>query len=325
MNREFTCSFANVIKEFISVKNAAGHPYVGATGVLHRFDRMIAEKFPDARTITQEICDAWITGNPGENPNSLPKRVTPVRQLAKYMNAIGIDAYIIPGSIGSKYIRYKAHIFTEQELRAFFSAIDGYRGSVHAPLLPYVIPVFFRLLFLCGMRCSEARLLTVDDVDLESGKITVRASKGWKARTLFMSQDLLETCRIYDEIISKLCPERTAFFPKPNGKHYDDGAPSRWFHKFWDILPESKTYVGNRPRVHDFRHSYATTRINEWVKEEKDLNALYPYISEYMGHSSYVSTDYYLQLIPAFYPEVRQKMNPVDESILPEVTDYEEE
>ena len=324
MNPEFTCGFATIIKEFIEVKIASGHPYDSSTAILRRFDRMVKERFPASSTITQEISDAWITMNPDESPNTLLRRITPVRQLAKYMNAAGIQAYIIPGHIPEKYIQYEAHIFTGRELKAFFSAIDGCGASKTNPLLPYVVTVYFRMVFFCGMRGSEARCLSVDDVNLETGRITIRASKGWKARTVFMSEDLLKTCCLYDGLMSKLCPGRTAFFPKPNGQFYSRRMPDQWFHKFWEPLPEAKCISGNPPRVHDLRHTYATTRINEWVKEGKDLNVLYPYISEYMGHSQYASTDYYLQLVPAFYPELNHRMRSVDESILPEVTDDEE-
>ena len=76
---------------------------------------------------------------------------------------------------------------------------------------------------------------------------------------------------------------------------------------------------GNPPRVHDFRHSYCVYRLNKWVSEHADLNALYPYLSEFMGHSNFADTDYYLTLAEPFYPEFESRMRPVNDSILPEV------
>ena len=32
------------------------------------------------------------------------------------------------------------------------------------------MPVLFRTIYACGLRCSEARLLRVEDVDVESGR-----------------------------------------------------------------------------------------------------------------------------------------------------------
>ncbi len=64
-----------------------------------------------------------------------------------------------------------------------------------SPARHLVIPVFFRVLYCCGLRSSEARLLKVEDVDLETGKLTIRQSKGNKDRNVMMSEDVLDLCR----------------------------------------------------------------------------------------------------------------------------------
>jgi hypothetical protein len=38
------------------------------------------------------------------------------------------------------------------------------------------------------------------------------------------------------------------------------------------------------------------------VQDGEDINALYPYLSQFMGHSCYADTDYYLSLVEDFYP-----------------------
>jgi integrase/recombinase XerD len=67
------------------------------------------------------------------------------------------------------------------------------------------------------------------------------------------------------------------------------------------------------------RHSFCVKRMNLWVKENRDLNALLPYLSMYMGHSSFAKTDYYLHLVPDFHPELIEKSAKVTDSVLPEV------
>lgn len=63
-----------------------------------------------------------------------------------------------------------------------------------------------------------------------------------------------------------------------------------------------------RPRLYDLRHTFATHRLYQWVKEGKDINACLAYLSEYMGHSNLESTAYYIHLLPTLYtdlPELR--------------------
>ena len=38
-------------------------------------------------------------------------------------------------------------------------------------------------------------------------------------------------------------------------------------------------------RFHDLRHTFATHRLYHWMRDGKDLNAMLPYLSAYMGHA----------------------------------------
>ncbi len=91
----FISGIAESIDSFIRQKRAVGYPYNSSARILSNFDAMIAEKFPDANCITKAICDTWLSLKPGEHPNGLLRRITPVRQLAKYMNGIGIPSYVL--------------------------------------------------------------------------------------------------------------------------------------------------------------------------------------------------------------------------------------
>ena len=48
-----------------------------------------------------------------------------------------------------------------------------------------------------------------------------------------------------------------------------------------------------------------------------------PYLSRYMGHSSITSTDYYLHLVPEFFPTFSETVS-ATEAVLPEV-DHDKE
>jgi integrase len=320
----FSSLMGGCINDFVNQKRASGYPYQSSARILHHFDLMIAEKFPNERNVTKEVCTAWLRLKPDEHPNGLLRRITPVRQLSKYMIGLGYDAYIIPGHFPDRQVKYEAHVYTVAELKAFFCAIDLCPPSPFSTTRRYVIPVIFRLLFCCGLRSSEARMLKTEDIDLASGKITIRESKGWKARIVYMSDDLREVCEEYDSIIESIHPGRHMFFPNKDGAYFCKGTVDRWFHEFWDKLPEAVNIVGNPARVHDLRHGYAVHRLNQWVRDGQEVNALYPYLSEYMGHSHYADTDYYLSLVEEFYPEMEQRLSSLNDDILPEVL-YEEE
>lgn len=307
------------LEAFVIQKQASGYPYASSARTLIQFDTMIVESFPESDVLSKEICTAWIEECSKLHQNTLLRKVTPVRQFGKYLAGTGKPAYIIPGGIPNKQIHYDAHIFTETELKAFFSSIDKCRKSPFSPYRCYVIPVIFRLLFTCGLRSSEARRLSMDDVNLDTGRILIRKTKGWEARIIYVSEDMLDLLRRYDSVISQYISGREAFFPNQKGDYYSKCTLDVWFHEFWDPLPEAAVTKGNKPRVHDFRHSYCVYRLNQWVRERADLNALYPYLSEFVGHSNFSDTDYYLTLSEPFYPEFESRMRELNTIILPEV------
>jgi integrase/recombinase XerD len=250
--------FKPYIEGLIEQKNAIGHPYQTSGRILKAFDAFCLAHYPDETRLTKAIAMQWAERKPEEHVNFLLRRISPVRQLAHYMNGLGIEAYLIPPGIPGKQIRYVPHIFTDPELHAFFSSIDRCSISPYSgPVRHLVIPVFFRLLYCCGLRSSEARLLQVQDVDLEKGKLTIRQSKGHKDRTVMMSEDVLQLCCVYHAKVNGYFPGRVMFFPNQSGKPYNKCMIDYWFHLFWKKTGITNGGSGNPPRVHDFRHTFA--------------------------------------------------------------------
>jgi site-specific recombinase XerD len=51
-----------------------------------------------------------------------------------------------------------------------------------------------------------------------------------------------------------------------------------------------------QPRLHDFRHTFAVTRLVTWYREGKNVQRLLPHLSTYMGHVRIADTARYLTL-----------------------------
>lgn len=322
MKYSYYGTFRIYMDGLVEQKQSLGYPYVSSGRILREFDEYCMKHFPNEHSLTSDIAMGWASLKENEHPNGLLRRTTPVRQLAKYMISIGVNAYVIPSNIPKKQIRYEPHIFTKNELSAFFKAVDACQVSPFSIGRHLVIPVFFRLLYCCGLQSSEARLLQVSDVDLEVGTVFIRESLGHKDRIVYLSDDMVHLCKVYDDRIRFLYPNRIAFFPNQKGSFYNRAIISYWFHLFWDKLAVSRTCVGNPPRVHSFRHTFSVNRLNQWVEEGKDINAYLPYLSMYLGHVNQTDTDYYLHFVPEFFPVFRDRSSIISESLLPEV-DYE--
>ena len=319
MNTPVSGNFNLYIDGLIKQKRSLGYLYDFSAWVLKTFSVFCMNHYPDETTITKAMAMQWAERRQDENLNSLAARITPIRQLAKYMHRLGIEAYVIPLGIPGKLPRYVPHIFTDQELQAFFAEIDRRPVDPVSPARHLVIPVFFRVLYCCGLRSSEARLLKVEDVDLETGKLTIRQSKGNKDRSVMMSEEVLDLCRVYRSKVSWIYPNRIAFFPNQCGTFYKRRMVGLWFQLFWNKTGLTNSISGNPPRVHDFRHTFAVKRLNLWVQEGKDLNAYLPYLSMYLGHARLTETDYYLHFVPEFFPLFKEKTLEKCANLIPEV------
>ena len=184
-----------------------------------------------------------------------------------------------------------------------------------------VLPVLFRVIYCCGLRSCEGRLLRVEDVNLDAGKLAIRASKGPKDRIVMLADDVLQLCRTYHERVSRILPDRIYFFPTDVAGCYRSSTLIMAFTKIWKQAG-LETYSGSKPHVQDLRHNFALVNLNHWVEAGENFCVKLPYLSRFMGHANLKSTDYYLHFVPEFFPVFKEKTRETFDALIPEA-DYE--
>jgi len=322
MSYKYSSVFASYISGLIATKRASGYTYKTAKYYLHDFDSYCSFN-AKSEAFSRDLIIGWAKAKDGEDPGTHRTRISPVRELGKYMQSHGVsDAFVLPSALHRKTERYVPHFFTSQELTAFFTACDNLKphAGMHARHL--VLPVFFRLLYCCGLRTCEARTLRVENVDLQRGVIDIIESKGHRSRRVPISKDLLELFRTYDARVSEIYPDRIYFFPTTRSKCYNRSSVGLVFRKIWKAAGLALGCT-NKPRAYDLRHHFALSNLNRWIATGVDVNSMLPYLTRYMGHSCMRSTDYYLHLVPEFFQTFSEKVK-ITENVLPEV-DYDKE
>ena len=73
----------------------------------------------------------------------------------------------------------------------------------------------------------------------------------------------------------------------------------------------------SNPRVHDLRHTFAVNCFKKFVLENKELDAYLPVLKTYMGHSKFVSTEYYLKLTNDMFPDILERTNAYIKDAIP--------
>lgn len=315
-------SLMDLINRFISYKRDNGYVYKTGSYYLEKYAQSAIETNPDTVVPDKESVDVFLETNK-DTPGSLYNAASVLREFSRYLIARGYqDAYLIPAGRVSLPIPVQPYFFTAHEISMFFRECDSVAADPHFRGRHIVLPAMLRLLYCCGLRCKETRVLARRDVNLDKKYLDILQSKGPKSRRVFITEELAEYLTDYDYCIGSLFPDRRMFFPNRNDNPYSATMLERNFLRFWyDAFPEKKD-SGVSIRAYDFRHHFVYANMNRWLRDGRDVNAMLPYLMRYMGHSDIKSTLYYFHLVPDIYGAVINKSSH-SEGLIPEADDGE--
>ena len=309
-----------LIEEYIFYRKASGRWNESSYEKnLLLFDRYCRREYPQAGKLSQEMVDKWCAKRCTEENNSCRSRIYVIVSFIRYLRKRGKTDLITPALPRKQTGIYIPHAFTESELQNFFRACDFITGELTQEQRDrkITIPVFFRLLYSSGMRTTEARLLQVKDIDLKTGILNIRSSKGYDQHFIVLHDTMLELMIEYDTVISRTYSDRTYFFPaRKDGCHKRQWVQQN-FRKLWD--EKNSSYA----TAYELRHHYATVNINRWTGEGMDFHARLLYLSKSMGHGTIESTKYYYSLVPNLAEILREKTVDSFNQIIPEVKQNE--
>ena len=325
--KEYSSMFCEHIIGLIAQKRSMGYLYQSEAGILRRFDRFCAEHYPDVSILSNEIALHWSRQRTDEHPSTMQGRLTPVRELAKYMINSGHQAFILPKGIVPKCPRYVPYIYSDDELKRIFAQIDSCHYCHEVPHRHHVMPVFFRLLYCCGLRLSEARLIKVKDVDMDKGVITLTNTKLGKHRQIPLSKGLHERFKVYYRNVHTFCHPDDWFFPGYKGKPMTLANVGKNHRKFiWQagISHCGRVKPGQRgaPSVHSYRHTFAVHCLRRWIMEEKNVQSWLPVLQSYLGHASFCDTAYYLHLTADLFPDITKRLDAKLGDMIPVINNY---
>ena len=314
--------FKFYIQDFVELKQAIGYKYFSEAQHLKRFDTFTIDKYYSANALTKEIVMDWCTKKSYEKQENLCARASIIRQFAMYIDNLGTSAYIIPKNHFRSGERYIPYIYTDDELKRFFSETDKCHYRCECPYRHIIMPILFRMIYSCGLRVSEARLLKVNDVDLNAGTLTINHSKKDNSRLVPMTAELTRKCQIYSEQVHLYSNVDRYYFPSIDNNPMTIANVYKNFRKFLWRAGISHGGRGSGPRIHDFRHTFAVHCLKKWSIQGKDLMTYLPILRVYLGHDSFEETAYYLRLTADVFPEITLKLETMYADLIPNLNGY---
>jgi len=310
-------AFAEALQNYISLKQLSGLKFERQERYLRHFDAFYYNNGFDGDILTKEIVNDFIYDR-NERPTSHRMKEVIMRDFATYLTDRGYRAYIVEVKTTFRRSKYIPYIFTDGEIRRLFIAIDNYPSAMKS-YRNTVDPVLFRFLYSTGVRISEALKIVLNEVNMDTGIVTIRAAKNMKDRLIPMSDSLTKRIRIYIDEFHQYSDNEMWLFPCCSTGvkgQMNKGTAYRHFRDYLLMADIPHTNVG--PRVHSFRHGFAVKCLKKWVLAGNDLTVMLPYLSAYMGHSDFNATQYYLRLTSDLYPEIVQRIETYFGYVIPE-------
>lgn len=292
--KEYSSSFAPLIRDYLEFRTAMGRSEDHAVQ-LHFFDRYCRENHLESNYLNREVVRGWISDEVAKGRRGLENKASAIRLFAKYL---GGGAYVLPRNAIPKKQDFTPYIFTDDELAAFFRAAEATK-SRHDPFLRETVSVLWRLLYTCGLRPREGRLIKCEDICFRTGEILVSKAKRNKERIVVMSSDMTRLCKSYSIQRSAIAGRCEYFFVTSNGDALKAPQLNRWIKHCWaQANPDVPAHLLPNIRQYDLRHRYASTILQKWLDEGRNLYAMLPYLRAYMGHEKFADTAYYIHILP---------------------------
>jgi integrase len=298
-DRRFISPLASDLAAFLAYRRQVNRQYLSPPEPLYRFDRFVADHCRRGPVKLEEVIPMWLA-RPGQRaPSTVQGDFTYVRQFCMFLRRRDPTSYVPGTDLVPPYRHlFKPHIYSPDEVRRLLREARAAQDCLRCRgFRAIMLETFLLVLYCTGLRPGEAVRLRVEDVDLREHAFLIRESKG-KSRWVPFDYRLARRLTRYLEYRRRIAPaEETHFFLRPTGRPYGRSGFQCWFRlalRRAGIVATGR----RRPRLYDFRHTFAVERLTRWYRQRVNFSDRLPWLSTYMGHRDLMGTEVYLQATP---------------------------
>lgn len=300
------------IQDYLQLRRDLGFKLCRAGYSLRNFAAFMEKR--QAPFVTEALALAWAQEPANVQPAYWSQRLGYVRAFAKFRKATDSRTEIpAPGLLPCAYKRKsKPHQYSDEDIRNLLrAALEMPVRYERSALLPWVYYCYFGLLFVTGLRPGEARNLELKDVDLESAVLTVRRTKNKRTRLIALHKS---TCDVLADYIDRRQRHweghdvSSSLFLSSEGTKLSEPRVLNAFRALSRKVGLRGPYDSHGPRLHDFRHSFATTTLANWYRCDHDPERMLPVLSTWLGHVSVADTYWYLEGSPELMREAMTRL-----------------
>jgi len=281
------------VEDYLCLRRALGYKLERAGLLLPQLvDHLEAA---GSSTLTSDLAISWAQLPTQASPNYWAARLAIARGFARYLQTIEPATEVPPsGVFPTRRHRPAPYLWSQADIRGL---LDDAR-VLSSPLRAATYEALFGLLAVSGMRVGEAAGLDRDDVDFQTGVITIRDAKFDRTRLVPLHETTTSALGVYATERDHLCPSprSAAFFVSGTGTRLNRSGVAK-------TLRGITTDMGLRdasggPTAHQLRHSFAVRTLLDWMRSGVSVDEHIATLSTYLGHIAPADTYWYLSASP---------------------------
>lgn len=190
--KTYTSILSSEITSFLAMRQASESKsaYAHDEQTLKLLDLYLCGIDCNSKELNEQQVTGWVDSLTGKT-SSVANKVIIVRKFFHYLCGCGIKTFI--PSVPKVHDDYLPYIFSDEELCRIFSYADSLppsKSNIKYTMMHIQIPMILRMMYGCGLRVGETLTLKMDDIDLDTGLLILRHTKGDKERVVPMHPSL---------------------------------------------------------------------------------------------------------------------------------------
>lgn len=245
--------------------------------------------------VTTQLVLRWACLPEGASPLYCARRLEVIRCFTRFLAIFDEDTEIPPqGLLGRAHRRITPHIYSDREISDLNVAAG--QLSSRCGLRPRTFQALFGILASTGMRISEALTLQSSGFDREQQLFIVEATKFRKSRLVPLHPTVAAEVETYTHFRDEQLPlaETGTLLVSDRGTPLNYSTVRTTFRTLCSQLGWKSNGGRQRPRLYDFRHTFACRRLLQWYRDGIEIDHAISALSTYLGHVRVTDTYWYL-------------------------------
>lgn len=311
MKYVYASVLSSEIIRYLNLLSESGRDIYKIQSTLRSLDKYLVTSSLTQKVLSAETVSAWIKTR-NVRVNTKVADIGNAKGFGKYLTSVGIEANF-PESpkTQSAYVPY---LFSDVELARIILAADNFEAGKTLTRSSLIFPILLRLLYGCGLRLSEGRLLRWKDIDLETGVLTIRKAKNLKQRFVPMDDSMTVLLKSYKAMTQAdgICEDYLFESNCNPNEPFRNNTFYEWFIKILKAADINYVKHNNRERgpcPHCLRHCFTLKSFLKSEDEGRRFEDSAPFLAAYLGHDSPKETEAYLRSNHTVYTQSHKRVN----------------